>query len=156
MYHKDLETERNKLVDLLIEYRKRKGHHIVVVFDGWKAGGATESSSVRGGVRIIYSRLGEKADSVIKRVVSAERQEWIVVSSDREIASHAWSWGSTPLPSEEFVPFLRSRGRDDRQEGWAEKEDDEEDDEEESPSRTGNPKRLSKRERAVRRALGKL
>jgi len=123
-----------------------------VVFDGWKAGGATESSSVRGGVRIIYSRLGEKADSVIKRVVSAERQEWIVVSSDREIASHAWSVGSTPLPSEEFLPFLGSRGRDDRGKDWAEGEDDEE----ESTSRTGNPNKMSKRERAVRRALGKL
>lgn len=152
MYHKDLETERNKLVDLLIGYRKRKGHHIVVVFDGWKAGGGTESSSVRGGVRIIYSRLGEKADSVIKRVVSTERREWIVVSSDREIASHAWSLGSTPLPSEEFLPFLRSQGRDERGKDWAEGEDDEE----ESTSRTGNPNRLSKRERAVRRALGKL
>jgi len=124
----------------------------VVVFDGWKAGGGTESSSVRGGVRIIYSRLGEKADSVIKRVVSTERREWIVVSSDREIASHAWSLGSTPLPSEEFLPFLRSQGRDERGKDWAEGEDDEE----ESTSRTGNPNRLSKRERAVRRALGKL
>ena len=152
MYHKELETERNKLVDLLIEYRKRKGHYIVAVFDGWKAGGATESSSVRGGVRIIYSRLGEKADSVIKRILSTERREWIVVSSDREIASHAWSLGSTPLPSEEFLPFLRSKARDDREEDWPEGEDDEE----EGIPRSGNPNRLSKRERAVRRALGKL
>jgi predicted RNA-binding protein with PIN domain len=152
VYHKDLETERNRLVDLLIEYRKRNGYHIVVVFDGWKAGGGTESSSVRGGVKIVYSRLGEKADSVIKRIISTERREWIVVSSDREIASHAWSLGSTPLPSEEFIPFLRSQGRDDREKDWAEGEDDEE----ENAARTGNPKRLSKRERAVRRALGKL
>ena len=152
MYHKDLEIERNRLTDLLIEYRKRKGHHIVVVFDGWKAGGATESSSVRGGVKIIYSRLGEKADSVIKRILSTERREWIVVSSDREIASHAWSLGSTPLPSEEFIPFLRPQGQDNREEDWAEGEDNEE----ESTLRTGNPNRLSKKERAVRRALGKL
>lgn len=151
MHHRDLDTERNKLVDLLIEYRKRKGHHIVVVFDGWKAGGAAETSSVRGGVRIVYSRLGEKADSVIKRIVSAEKREWIVVSSDREIASHAWALGSTPLPSEEFVPFL-SRPQGDREGVWAEGEDDEE----EGTSKTGNPNRLSKKERAVRRALGKL
>jgi predicted RNA-binding protein with PIN domain len=103
-------------------------------------------------VKIVYSRLGEKADSVIKRIISTERREWIVVSSDREIASHAWSLGSTPLPSEEFIPFLRSQGRDDREKDWAEGEDDEE----ENAARTGNPKRLSKRERAVRRALGKL
>lgn len=152
MYHKDLEAERNKLIDILVEYRKRTGHHIVVVFDGWKAGGATESSSVRGGVRIIYSRLGEKADSVIKRVVSTERREWIVVSSDREIASHAWSLGSTPLPSEEFVPFLGSHGQGDPEKDWGEGEDEEE----ERASRTGNPKKLSKKERAVKRALGKL
>lgn len=139
-------------MDLLIEYRKRKGHHIVVVFDGWKAGGGMESSSVRGGVRIIYSRLGEKADSVIQRVMSTERRDWIVVSSDREIASHAWSLGSTPLPSEKFLPFLRSRGQDGREKDWAEGEDDEE----KNAPRTGNPNKLSKRERAVRRAMGKL
>jgi predicted RNA-binding protein with PIN domain len=106
-------------------------------------------------VKIIYSRLGEKADSVIERVISTERREWIVVSSDREIASHAWSLGSTPLPSEEFVPFLRSRGGDEREKAWEEGEEEEEE-EEEGASRTGNPKRLSKRERAVRRVLGKL
>ena len=139
-------------MDLLIEYRKMRGHHIVVVFDGWKAGGGAESSSVRGGVKIIYSRLGEKADSVIKRVVSTERREWIVVSSDREIASHAWSLGSTPLSSEEFLPLLRAQGRDEREEDWTEGADDEE----ETTPRTGNPRKLSKRERAVRRALGKL
>lgn len=123
-----------------------------MVFDGWKAGGATESSSVRGGVKIIYSRLGEKADAVIKRILSTEKREWIVVSSDREIASHAWSLGSIPLPSEELIPFLRSKARDDREKDWPEAEDDEE----VNAPRTGNPNRLSKRERAVRRALGKL
>jgi hypothetical protein len=49
--------------------------------------------------------------------------------------------------------LLRSRGGDEREKAWEEGEDEEE---EEGASRTGNPKRLSKRERAVRRVLGKL
>jgi len=152
VHHKNLESERNRLVELLIEYRKRKGHYLVVVFDGWKTGGGTETSSLRGGVKIIYSRLGEKADSVIKRILSTKEQEWIVVSSDREIASHAWSLGSTPLSSKEFAPFLTASMQGEREEGWMKDEEGEE----ERLSRSGNPNRLSRRERAVKRALGKL
>ena len=79
------------LIDALIEYGKRKSHDLTVVFDGWRTGQGQESRTVIGGVKVIYSRIGDKADSVIKRMISAERREWIVVTSDREIADHAWS-----------------------------------------------------------------
>ena len=53
-------------MNALIEYRKGKSHDITVVFDGWKTGEARESQSATGGIKVIYSRIGEKADSVIK------------------------------------------------------------------------------------------
>lgn len=135
-----------------MEYFKRKEHDITVVFDGWKGGGSAENYSVKGRVRIIYSRLGEKADSVIKRVVSSEKREWIVVSSDRDIAAHAWSNGSVPIPSETFMELL---GKSVSQYQEA---DEIEDDEDYgiNISRKGNPGRLSKKERAIQRALSKL
>ena len=77
--HTNLEAERRQLIELLIKYRKKKGHSVTVVFDGWKGGSRTESSSVRGGVNIIYSRLGEKA----------------VISAPAASPSGCWNIGAT-------------------------------------------------------------
>lgn len=137
----------------MIEYKRQKGHDIVVVFDGWKGGTGTESSLNRGAVKIIYSRLGEKADNVIKKVISSDRREWIVVSSDRDIASYAWSVGSIPISSGAFLQFIEKINRADKEtEGFKEAEDDSG----LNMHRKGNPKRPSKKEKAIQRALSKL
>lgn len=128
----------------------RKGHDITVVFDGWKGGEGKESLTKRGGIKIIYSRLGEKADSVIKRIISAERHEWIVVSSDREIANHAWSISSTPIPSETFLHFIEGEGSE--EEGFEQEGDDVCYGSQGKSSRN----KLSKKEKAIKRALNKL
>ncbi len=71
-----------------------------------------------------------------------------MVSSDREIASHAWANGSVPVASEEFLPFAEGlfddKSRMDGDEGEAEQ------------CRKGNPKQLSRKEKAVKRALLRL
>lgn len=93
---------------------------------------------------------------MIKRMLTAERREWIVVSSDREIAGHAWATGSIPIGTEKFLPFLESvrSGVPLATEGpFSEKEEDEE---ETDGSRRGSARQLSKKEKATKRALGKL
>lgn len=147
--HRDLEAQREKLVQSLIKYREARGHDIVVVFDGWKAGSGSENTVVKGGVKIIYSRLGENADSVIKRILSAEKREWIVVSSDRDIASHAWAAGSIPISSGDFQQFAC------RTTETADLEDSDESPESGRYGK-GNPHRPSKKEKAVQRALNRL
>lgn len=151
--HRDLEAQREKLVQFLIKYREARGHEIVVVFDGWKAGSGAESTFVKGGVKIIYSQLGENADSVIKRIISTERREWIVVSSDRDIASHAWAAGSIPISSDDFqqCAWRISGGGNELSEL-----EDSGDDQELSIYAKGNPHRPSKKDKAVQRALSKL
>jgi predicted RNA-binding protein with PIN domain len=125
----------------------------VVVFDGWKGGTGPETSSVRGGVKVIYSGLGERADGVIKRLLSSERRAWIVVSSDREIAAHAWATGSIPIGAEQFLLFLE--GEKTGEYAGARVFSDEEDGDAES-TRKGSSRQLSKKEKAIQRALGKL
>jgi predicted RNA-binding protein with PIN domain len=149
IYRKDLEKQRETLIDSLIEYRKRKGHEITIVFDGWKTGEAQENQFVTGGIKVIYSRIGEKADSVIKRIISSERIGWIVVTSDRDIANHTWASDSIPVSAEDFLTAIEKKIPS----YLDEKEDDEKYIE---PQRKGNPRRLSKKERAIRRALSKL
>jgi predicted RNA-binding protein with PIN domain len=137
------------LIDSLIEYRKIKGHDITVVFDGWKNGEAKEHQSFTGGIKVIYSRIGEKADSVIKRIISSDRREWIVVTSDRDIANHAWASGSVPISSEDFLKSVEKRIP-------SSSDEEERDNEYGMSQRKGNPRKPSKKEKAVRRALSKL
>lgn len=148
--HKDLKKQRDQLIEALINYKKEKDHDITVVFDGWKTGEAQESRSKIGGITIIYSRIGEKADSVIKRIIDAERHGWIVVTSDRDIANHAWTSGSVPIPGEEFLKiFEKPMLSYSDMEAYEEKEYQE-------PRKKGSPRTLSKKEKAIRRALNKL
>lgn len=134
---------------MLIEYRKARGHDITVVFDGWKTGEAQEQKFVVGRVKIIYSRIGDKADAVIKRLLSSHRREWIVVTSDRDIADHAWSTGSIPVTSEDFLNAIERHA-------LFFSDGEEEENEYDGHRRKGNPRQLSRREKAVRRALQKL
>ena len=157
-----MEKARDGFVDLLIDYKKIKTHDITVVFDGYKSGVGVEHVAVRGGVKIIYSRLGERADDVIKRIISKDRKEWIVVTSDRSIADHTWSVNSIPIPSDRFYEAVSKQiNRNNAETETTGKDADEFlykdlDDDEYSHSLKGNPHRLSKKEKAIRRALGKL
>lgn len=148
--HRSLEAAREELIQALIAYRPMRQNDIVLVFDGHKGGMGPQNRSVRGGVEIVYSGLGESADSLIKRMIAAGRRDWIVITSDREIAQFAWSHDAVPVPSERFAVILNAAG--------ATQSPGEEaaDDEYEEPQRGGNPHKLSKRDRALQRALGKL
>ncbi|MDA8169021.1 MAG: NYN domain-containing protein [Nitrospiraceae bacterium] len=144
--HKNLEKERLELTERLIEYRKRTGNEVCVVFDGWGGRSHEETREVRGGVNIIYSRIMEKADEVIKRMLE-KTEGMILVSSDRELADYAWGHGSVPVASGLFYDRLLSGGGDPEEE-W------EEDD---APVFKGRGKNaLSRREKAVQRALRRL
>ena len=81
----DLQTGREALLELLAHYRRRSHHQITVVFDGWQHGDLQEGRDRHQGIAIIYSRRGERADEVIKRLLHQERERGLVVTSDREI-----------------------------------------------------------------------
>jgi len=148
--HNNLTAQREGLIRLLSDYRKMKGHDITVVFDGWKSGGYKEESRNTGGIKVIYSRLGENADAVIKRIVCSEKKEWIVITSDRDIAAHAWSCGSVPVSSERFWSILENTGKSIG--GDYEPLDDEED----AAHRKGSARTASRKDKTLQRILKKL
>jgi predicted RNA-binding protein with PIN domain len=127
-----------------------KGHDITVVFDGWKSGGAAEENLVTGGIRVIYSRLGEKADAVIKRIICTDKKEWVVITSDREIVLRAWSCGSVPVSSEKFRSLLERLGEIARGEFESLDEDGG------TLSRKGRARTPSRKEKTLLRVLKKL
>lgn len=150
IFHRDLEGQREKLIGRMGEYSKKKGHEVTIVFDGWKSGGKIEDQLLINGVNVIYSRLGEKADAVIKRIVSSGEKHWIVVSSDREISDHAWSKDAVALTADEFLNVLEK----------SEKVLNGDfvliEDEKNSQKKKGSPKMPSKRDRIKKRTLSKL
>jgi predicted RNA-binding protein with PIN domain len=159
--HKDMEKARDEFIGLLMEYKSLSHHYITVVFDGYKSGSVVEQTTVTGGVKVIYSRLGDRADDVIKRIISSEKKEWVVVSDDRAIVNHAWASNSIPIPAERFYKIASRRARQADQNQIMEPADDfldkdEDDGSEHARTQKGNPYRLSKKEKAVKRALGKL
>ncbi|MCF8053925.1 MAG: NYN domain-containing protein [Deltaproteobacteria bacterium] len=109
-----LEEGRKALLLMLNEYSRKKGHRVTVVFDGWEGGSPCEERDYFGETAVIYSPLGEKADEVIKRIVADRNDNFVVVSSDRAIASFAISRGYSAIAALDFEKRLwLSTGPDD-------------------------------------------
>jgi uncharacterized protein len=98
----DLQAGREALLELLAHYRRRSRHQITVVFDGWQHGDFKESRDRYEGILVIYSRRGERADEVMKRLLAQERERALVVTSDREIQVCAEQAKATWINAGEF------------------------------------------------------
>ena len=99
---RDLGEGRQALVDMLAAYKRLKGHAITVVFDGSGEFSLFDSRDRDKGIRILFSRQGETADAVIKRMAAHDKQKALVVSSDREVADYAASQGAATISATEF------------------------------------------------------
>ncbi len=147
----ELQKERECLIDKLSHYRQTKPLEIVVVFDGWQGGWATEKRERKKGIDLIYSKVGEKADEVIKRMMKEKGSGVVVITSDRDIARYGDKFSIPVIPSELFseklegIPFKFGKGH---------QRDIEE--EEEKSKRKGPSRQLSKKEKRCKAALKKL
>ncbi|MBF0457795.1 MAG: NYN domain-containing protein [Nitrospirae bacterium] len=151
-HHSDLKAQRTKLINDLSLYGRRKGHDMTVVFDGIRDG-FNRTRTVIGSVIVIYSGRGESADDVIKEIIGRAGLAFIVVSTDRAIASFAWSKNCTPVRSEDFYRKLYPAHEVMEE---VPVEYDEDDDETTSASRKGSSWVLSKKDKMVKQALDKL
>ena len=82
----DIMLGREALLDMLAAYRKIKPHRITVVFDGHNSPVFSPQRNRQKGISLRFSRSGESADEVIKRMAHREREKALVVSSDRDVA----------------------------------------------------------------------
>jgi len=101
-----IQAGRDALVELLAAYRRVKRHHITVVFDGSGAPCDFPSRDRIQGVSIVFSRCGELADAVIKRMAAKEKEKAIVVSSDQDIIRYSAASGCATLSSPVFEQKL--------------------------------------------------
>jgi uncharacterized protein len=144
----DLKQQRNWLIQRLSLYQKKKGFTLTVVFDGWQSGWIDEVKEKSEAVTIVYSRQGEKADTVIARIAREKGSGCVVVTSDREVRNAVERFGAAAIYAGEFAAIMRSLD--------APFYDDEADLTEAMAVRKGNPRQLSKAERRRREKLKKL
>ncbi|MBC2715314.1 MAG: NYN domain-containing protein [Desulfobacteraceae bacterium] len=150
----DLQLGREALVDKLAAYKRLKGHKITVVFDGTGEAVLFENRDHEKGILIKFSRHGETADSVIKRMVTREKQRALVVSSDREVADSSASQGAATISAVEFeekmemAAFMDLKGISPESgvdDGWVP-----------TTKKKGPSKRLPKKKRLNKKRLKKL
>jgi len=143
-----LQWERDRLIDQLSTYQKLKSCEITVVFDGWQGGWSTEKRERKKGIELIFSKLGEKADEVIKRLVREKGSGAIVITSDREVSKFSEKMDFPVIASDQF------REKMEQSEFNVDKIFEEE--EGEGFKRKGPSRRLSKKDKRKKAALKKL
>jgi len=148
----DIQLGRETLIQALVAYKRIKGHKITVVFDGTNAPLFSQSRDQIKGIRILFSRSGESADDVIKRMASKEREKALIVSSDLDIVGFASSKGCATISSLMFeekitmAAYMDSKGFDgEDQSGWVP-----------TTKKKGPGRRLSKKKRRSRAKIRKL
>jgi predicted RNA-binding protein with PIN domain len=98
----DIMLGREALVARLATYRKIRPHRITVVFDAQHSPRFSAQNDRHQGIAIRFSRRGQSADDVIKRMAREEREKALVVSSDQEIVSFAARCGAATISAPQF------------------------------------------------------
>lgn len=140
-----LDKAREELAQRLTHYQRRKGHKVIVVFDG-----PSRSRSQLKGIEVVFDR---PADRALKNMASPGM---MVVTSDADVRREAEAKGATSCPSEEF--WRRLQAESDRPLGgdvWFKPGDDLEEVDVTTPKK-GNPRRLPREARKRNAKLDKL
>jgi hypothetical protein len=148
-----LELGREALIDFLAAYKRVKGHQISVVFDGINAPIFSQQRERLKGIDIRFSRSGEQADAVIKRMADRLKEKALVVTSDKEVADFAVEKGATAVSSLEFeekmqmAVLMEMKGTDEsgQNSGWKP-----------TTQKKGPRKRLPRKARRKKKKLHKL
>jgi predicted RNA-binding protein with PIN domain len=148
----DIQLGREALLETLAAYQKIKRHKITVVFDGTNAPVFSQHENRVKGIKIKFSRRGELADSLIKRMVNREREKALVVSSDLDIVNFATTKGAATIRASDFedkitmAVYMDTKGIEGEDPGgWVP-----------TTKKKGPSKRLSKRKRRNRIKTRKL
>jgi predicted RNA-binding protein with PIN domain len=139
-----LEAGRRALLARLAEHASSSSDRFTVVFDGAPVPGR---AAAPGRLEVVFSRPPLKADDVLVRLARREGAGAVVVTSDRAVGDAARRAGCAVIDAEEFLARLG---------GSHLAEEAAQDDEPAERSKRGNPRRLSKSQRAAARALRRL
>ncbi len=150
----DIESEREQLNQLLVQYRSISKNRVTVVYDGGQVSSGEPRQYSEKGVKIIFSSLGRSADQVLIQMARQYGSGLTVVTSDREVAERSQSSGAVVLDSGDFCQRLLMV-LDGGEEGFDEAEPETRQ-RRHLTEKKGNPRKLSKKERQRNRRLDSL
>ncbi len=149
---RDLAEGRDELLRRLAEYKKMRPHRMTVVFDGAGSPLPVGERDRVSGIEVRFSRGGQSADAVIRRMAAREREKALVVSSDRGIVDFAAARGAAVIDSPAFEERVelalhlgQKGGGEAPAEGWTP-----------TTRKKGPRRRLPKRQRRNRQKIRKL
>lgn len=97
------EETRQQLLKLFGAYQKKRGHTLIVIFDGGQAFWPIQEE--KSGVSVVYAGINKTADDYIKNFITEfYDQDLLLVSSDRELNHWADKHGVVSLNS---IPFFQ-------------------------------------------------
>ncbi len=101
-----LEQQRSRLVNGLGGLAAQTGAEVTAVFDG--AERVIGLPPAPRGVRVLFSKKGETADELIRRLVRGEPagRPIVVISSDKEVIDGVRRHGAYPLSSDSLLRRL--------------------------------------------------
>jgi predicted RNA-binding protein with PIN domain len=150
--NQSIQWGRDALIDTLSAYKRLKSHNITVIFDGIQAPYLAPTGDRIKGIRIQFSRNGESADRVIKRLARTEKEKALVVSSDRDVVQSCEAYGAATISAESFEIKIAMAAQiqgiaieSDEQTGWKP-----------TTKKKGPSRRLSKKKRRNKMKIRKL
>ena len=89
----DIEILRNRFLAILEQYKEKRKHKLIVVFDGKGHGNSSETRAA--GIDVVFSRQDLNADEEIKRMVSnsGNPRHITVITADRDIEQYVKKYG---------------------------------------------------------------
>jgi len=149
-----LEKGRAALIQRLARYKRVRAFPITVVFDGPNQPHFLASKTIERGIRLVFSREGQKADDVIIQMTRQMREKAMVVTSDTQLQREVVHHDATVIPVEEFErkmemsSYMANKGINPEDRG--------EHSETPRTQKKGPSRRLSKRARKAQQRIKKL
>lgn len=100
------DKQRTDFIKQLVAYAKKKGHQMIVVFDGGPS--PWPSHEHYGDVMVTYAGTQSSADDYIKHYLERKhnRENILLISTDRELNRYARRLDVQSLDADEFQEFL--------------------------------------------------
>ena len=110
----DLEAARERLMDILSNYRAYTHREVVLVFDGYKVRGSRGERFLRNNLLVVYTRENETADAYIEALagsIGKNDRVW-VATSDSLIQLSAFRSGLLRISARELQDQIQRAGAD--------------------------------------------
>lgn len=107
-----LEHSRDKLLELMEDYRAYKGIKVIIVFDAHMVKGSMEKHQKYGGTEVVFTKENETADAYIEKLADemGKLYEIVVATSDWLIQQVVMGRGAARISSRElYLEVMRTK-----------------------------------------------